>query len=301
MDKRDLAAFLRGKRERLRPADVGLPAGARRRTPGLRREEVAQLALISVDHYSRLEQARGRHPSRAVLQNIARALRLSTQERAHLFRLAGHAAPDAAARPSDAVAEGTRRLLDRIGDAGVIVFNGGCEVLAWNPLAAAMFEDFAALGAHDRNIVRRYFLDPAGGRYGIAAARRFAGTAVSYLRLAATRYPNDPGITALIRDLRAGSAEFAALWESQELHVERHSEEIVDHPTVGRLTLDFEILSLPEQDQQVVMFTAEPDSPTHRALELLRVIGALQSADAARASALSSTADSSAGSPSPVS
>ncbi|GAB7045527.1 helix-turn-helix transcriptional regulator [Catenuloplanes indicus JCM 9534] len=270
-----MATFLRGKRERIRPSDAGLPHGGRRRTPGLRREEVAQLAQISVEHYTRLEQGRGRHPSPAVLAGIARALRLTDQEREYLFRLGGHAGTAPRGGPSGHVPPGTLKLLDRLGDAGVLVIGAGCQVLAWNPLAAALFEDFSALSSDDRNIVRQYFLQPDPGRprYGIGSARRFAGIAVSYLRLAASRYPKDPGIRTLIRDLTAGSAEFAALWHGQEMRIEHHSEEILDHPAVGRLTLDFEILSVPGEDQQVVIFTADRDSPEYRALQLLNVIG----------------------------
>ncbi|WP_033346336.1 helix-turn-helix transcriptional regulator [Catenuloplanes japonicus] len=275
MDRRGLAAFLRGKRERLKPQDAGLPIGPRRRTPGLRREEVAQLAQISVDHYSRLEQARGKHPSRPVLNGIARALRLSDQERTHLFRLAGQAETETGTGPAEDVPAGTLRLLERMNDAGVIVFNGACRVLAWNPLAAALFEDFSALGTQDRNFVRRYFLhpDPERRGYGMPGVGRFAGTAVSYLRVASTRYPHNAEIRALIRDLLAGSPEFARLWHDQELRIEHHSHQVLDHPAVGRLELDFEILTMPDRDQQVVMFTAEPGSPVYRALELLRVIG----------------------------
>ncbi|MFI5845905.1 helix-turn-helix transcriptional regulator [Catenuloplanes sp. NPDC051500] len=275
MDRRGLAAFLRSRRERLRPQDAGLPVGPRRRTPGLRREEVAQLAQISVDHYSRLEQARGKHPSRPVLNGIARALRLSDQERTHLFRLAGQAETETGTGPSEAVPAGTLRLLERMNDAGVIVFNGACQVLAWNPLAAALFEDFSALGTADRNFVRRYFLHPEPDRrgYGMAGVERFAGTAVSYLRVATTRYPHNAEIQTLIRDLLAGSPEFARLWHDQELRIEHHAHQVLDHPAVGRLELDFEILTMPDRDQQVVMFTAEPGSPVYRALELLRVIG----------------------------
>lgn len=275
MDRQGLAAFLRSRRERLRPQDAGLPAGPRRRTPGLRREEVAQLAQVSVDHYSRLEQARGKHPSRAVLNGIARALRLSDQERTHLFRLAGQAETETVDGPSAQVPAGTLRLLERMNDAGVIVFSGSCQVLAWNPLAAALFEDFSALGTADRNFVRRYFLhpDPARRGYGMTGVDRFAGTAVSYLRVAATRYPHNAEIATLIRDLLAGSPQFARLWHDQELRIEHHSSEVLDHPAVGRLELDFEILTMPDRDQQVVMFTAEPGSPVYRALELLRVIG----------------------------
>ncbi|WP_306205606.1 helix-turn-helix transcriptional regulator [Actinoplanes sp. RD1] len=275
MDRRALAAFLRGHRERISPGDVGLPAGTRRRTPGLRREEVAQLAMISVDHYSRLEQGRSRHPSRAVLNGIARALRLSGQEREHLFRLAGQAEARSADGPDEEVPAGTLQLVDRMTDAGVVVLDGGCRVLAWNPLAAALFEDFSALGAGDRNIVRRYFLhpDPSKRGYGMGDSPLFARTAVSYLRVAATRYPHHEEIHGLIRDLLAASPEFAGLWRDQEVHIDHHSHQVIEHPAVGRLELDFEVLTLPGRDQQVVMVTAEPGSPVHRALELLRVIG----------------------------
>ncbi|MBL7260107.1 helix-turn-helix transcriptional regulator [Paractinoplanes lichenicola] len=275
MDKQALAAFLRGRRERVRPEDVGLPVGSRRRTPGLRREEVAQLAMISVDHYSRLEQGRGRHPSRAVLNGIARALRLSGQEQEHLFRLAGQTESRTSDGPAEDVPAGTLRLLDRMNDAGVVVINGACNVLAWNPLAAALFEDFSALGSGDRNLVRRFFLhpDPSRRGYGMGPSPQFARAAVSYLRVAATRYPHNDEIRDLIRDLLAASTEFARLWHEQELHIEHHSRQVIDHPAVGRLELDFEILTLPDRDQQVVLFTAEPDSPVYRALELLRVIG----------------------------
>jgi transcriptional regulator with XRE-family HTH domain len=275
MDRQALAAFLRSRRERISPQDAGLPTGTRRRTPGLRREEVAQLAMISVDHYSRLEQGRGRHPSRAVLNGIARALRLSDQEREHLFRLAAQAETQSTDGPSEDVPAGTLQLLDRMTDVGVVVINGACQVLAWNPLAAALFEDFSALGAGDRNLVRRFFLhpDPARRGYGMGASPQFARTAVSYLRVAATRYPHNAEIRGLIRELLSASTEFAKLWREQEFHIEHHSHQVIDHPMVGRLVLDFEVLTLPDRDQQMVMFTAEPDSPVYRALELLRVIG----------------------------
>ncbi|GAB2626905.1 transcriptional regulator [Paractinoplanes abujensis] len=275
MDKQALAAFLRGRRERVSPRDAGLPAGSRRRTPGLRREEVAQLAMISVDHYTRLEQGRGRHPSRTVLNGIARALRLDGQEQEHLFRLAGQAESGSGDGPAEDVPAGTLQLLDRISDAGVVVISGACKVLAWNPLAAALFEDFSALGADDRNLVRRYFLhpDPSRRGYGMGASPQFARAAVSYLRVAATRYPHNDEVRDLIRDLLAASTEFARLWREQELHIDHHSHQVIDHPAVGRLELDFEILTLPDRDQQLVLFTAEPGSPVHRALELLRVIG----------------------------
>ncbi|MEU9898501.1 helix-turn-helix transcriptional regulator [Streptomyces phaeochromogenes] len=275
MDKHALAEFLRGKRERVRPEDVGLPHGSRRRTPGLRREEVAQLAHISVDHYSRLEQARGRHPSRAVLTGIARALRLSDQERAHLFRLAGEAAPEQAQGPSRAVDPGTLKLLERLTDAGALVLDNTCRVLAWNPLAAALFEDFAALNGADRNVIRRYFLHPDSVRrgYGTAEPNRFVTAAVSYLRVAAARYPDSAELRALIDELLAGSEDFTRLWNSHELRIDHHHHMEIRHPQVGPVELDFDILTVPGQDQQLIIFTAEPDSSAYRALQLLNVLG----------------------------
>jgi transcriptional regulator with XRE-family HTH domain len=272
MDKQALAAFLRGKRERVRPEDVGLPHGPRRRTPGLRREEVAQLAHISVDHYSRLEQARGRHPSHAVLTGIARALRLSDQERTHLFRLAGEAAPERAQAPSRDVDPGTLNLLERLTDAGALVLDNTCRVLAWNPLAAALFEDFSALTGPDRNVIRRYFLHPDA--YGMAQPHRFVTAAVSYLRVATARYPDSAELRALVDELLAGSEDFARLWNSHELRIEHHNHQRIQHPQVGPIDLDFDVLTVPGQDQQLVIFTAEPDSRAYRTLQLLKVIGA---------------------------
>lgn len=270
MDKRALAEFLRARRERIRPEDVGLPRGPRRRTPGLRREEVAQLAYISVDHYSRLEQGRGRNPSREVLYGIARALRLSDQEQAHLFELAGERERDRVDGPSREVAPGTLSLLDRLTDAPAFVVDDTCRVLAWNPLAAALFGDFARMGGPDRNLLRRYFLDP-GGR--VVEHSEFMVTSVSYLRVAMARYPRNMEIRALVDELVEGNAEFARLWESQELRIEHHARERFAHPQVGEVELDFDILTVPGQDQQLIIFTAEPGSRAYETLRLLKVAG----------------------------
>jgi transcriptional regulator with XRE-family HTH domain len=275
MDKHALAAFLRSRREQIDPEDVGLTRGPRRRTPGLRREEVAQLAHISTDHYSRLEQARGRHPSRAVLQAIARALRLSEQERAHLFKLAGEAQDDRGRAPSREVDAGTEALLNRLTDTPALVLDDTCQVIAWNPLAAALFEDFSVLQAADRNVLRRIFLQPdhGGGTYGITDQERFILTTVSYLRMATTRYPDDGELQSLIAELVAGSEVFARLWNSLDLRVERHARQVFQHPRLGPIELDYDILTVPDRDQQVVLFTAEPGSRAFQDLQLLKVIG----------------------------
>ncbi|MFG2845898.1 helix-turn-helix transcriptional regulator [Kitasatospora sp. NPDC048296] len=277
MDKHALAAFLRSRREQIQPKDVGLPHGPRRRTPGLRREEVAQLAHISTDHYSRLEQARGRHPSQQVLHGIARALRLSDQERSHLFTLAGELERDRdrGRSPARRVAPATTALLDRLTDTPAFVVDNTCRVLAWNPLAAALFEDFSALPGTDRNLLRRIFLRPEGDRaaYGISDRRRLLTGAVSYLRVAATKYPDHPELRALIAELNVGSREFAELWETQQVQIDHHARQVIHHPQVGPIELDFDILTVPDRDQQVVIFTAEPGSSAYRDLQLLKVIG----------------------------
>ncbi|MFD2421558.1 helix-turn-helix transcriptional regulator [Amycolatopsis pigmentata] len=278
MDRRALATFLRRRREKIQPEDVGLPHGLRRRTPGLRREEVAQLASVSVDHYSRLEQARGRHPSRAVLDGIARALLLSDQERAHLFHLAGQAQEQRAEGLSRQVTASTAKLVHRLTDAPALVVDGTCQVLAWNSLAAALFEDFSELSGQDRNVVRRFFLDRGTGQSSsmLAADDRFAITAVSYLRIAHARYPGNAEIQALIDELLAASAEFTRLWNSAVVRVEHHNRQMFQHPHVGPIELDFDILTLPDQDQQLVIFTAEQGSGAFETLQLLKVIGTQQ-------------------------
>ncbi len=278
MDKRGLAKFLRGKREQVSPADVGLPEGRRRRTPGLRREEVAQLAYISVDHYTRLEQARGRHPSRRVLDGIARALRLSDQERAHLFHLAGEREERRTAEPVREVRPSTLNLVNRLTDAAAIVVDDTCRVLAWNPLAVALFEDFSALAGQERNVIKRYLLhpDPVRRHYVVDSPERFVMTAVSYLRVAVTRYPGSPELRSLIEELLAGSEHFARLWRSQRFRIERHQHQTVRHPRVGPIELDIDVLTVPDEEQQVVIFTAEPGSPAYESLQFLKVIGAEQ-------------------------
>ncbi|MDP4500885.1 helix-turn-helix transcriptional regulator [Nonomuraea turcica] len=276
MDRHALADFLRNKRARISPADVGLPQGHRRRTPGLRREEVAQLAYISVDHYTRLEQARGRHPSRRVLGGIARALRLTDQERAHLFQLAGEREENEAVEPAREVQQSTLNLINRLTDAAAIVVDSTCRVVAWNPLAAALLVDFSALPpGQERNLVRGYFLhsDPDRPPLGLGGSDRFAVTAVSYLRLAATRYPYSRELKNLVAELLAGSEDFARLWNSHQLRIDRHLRQTVRHPEVGVIELDFDVLTVPDQEQQVIIFTAEPESSAYQTLQLLKVIG----------------------------
>lgn len=275
MNRRELADFLRSRRERISPADVGLPAGPRRRTPGLRREEAAQLAFISTEYYTRLEQARGPRPSREVLAGLARALRLSDAERAHLHHLAG-APPAPPPGPSREVRQSILDLLARLPQAAAFVTSATLEVLAWNELAAALMEDFSALSRRDRNLVRRVFLGPhrEGRRlYGVSDADEFAQHAARRLRAAAARYPDAPEVTGLVDELLAKSPEFARLWASHDVSDAPTLCKTFRHPLVGPITVNCDALDITDRDQQVVIYTAVPGSPSEEALRLLSVIG----------------------------
>lgn len=273
MDRAQLAEFLRIRRERLRPSDVGLPAGLRRRTPGLRREEVAGLATMSTDYYTRLEQGRGPRPSRPVLTGLARALQLSDDERDHLFRLAGEQPAPPPGPPAD-VRTGVLRMLARL-DVPGLVLDAKYDVLAWNPLAAALIADFSAIPPRERNLLRLRFLagSTQGERFGDAATTEFARETTADLRAATGRYPDDPSIAALVADLLAGSEEFARIWAKHEVATQQSLCQTIFHPTVGRIDMICEVLVIPERDQRVVLYTAEPGSPSDDALRLLEVIG----------------------------
>ncbi|GAB3816420.1 helix-turn-helix transcriptional regulator [Micromonospora zhanjiangensis] len=273
MDRRQLADFLRIRRARVRPGDVGLPAGTRRRTPGLRREEVARLAGISVDYYIRLEQARGPHPSRQVLSALGRALRLHTNERDHLFRLAGEV-PRPPAGPSADVPAGVLHLLDRLTDTPAFVIDVKYDLLAWNPLAVALLGDPAGCSAEERNLVWRMFLGGCGvDLSGDPAAAAYADQCVADLRAAAAQYPGDPGIRRLI-DRLLTSPEFARRWAEHRVCVRQGStSKTLVHPVVGELTLECEVLEVAGHGQRLVIHTAVPGSPSAEALKLLGVVG----------------------------
>ena len=272
-DRAELAAFLRRRRARVQPADVGLEAGQRRRTPGLRRQEVAQLAGMSVDYYIRLEQGRGPRPSRQMIAAISRALRLSHDEGAYLHHLAGEA-PGPPPGPVRDVRPGVLHLLGRLDDTPAIVCDAKYDVLAWNPMAAALLGDFSALPPGDRNVVWRFFTDPdARARHDADGARRFARESVADLRAASARYPGDSGVRRLVGRLLAASTEFRDLWAEQDVQVRRSAHKRLRHPAVGWLDLDCEALHDPDRDQWVVLYTAPPGTPSHDALRLLKVVG----------------------------
>ncbi|MBO2451694.1 helix-turn-helix domain-containing protein [Actinomadura barringtoniae] len=273
MDRQELAGFLRSRRAGIQPSDVGIEGGARRRTPGLRREEVAQLAGMSVDYYIRLEQARGPKPSRQILAALARALRLTDDERSYLYNLAGEAAETPAGPPQD-VPAGILHLLERMDDTPAFVIDARSTVLAWNALAAALMTDFSKLSPRERCTIRWFFDASTDCRLeadeGYLA---FARDSVADLRAAAGRYPDDPGIKEIVADLSGRSPLFRRLWEERTVAVRRGNAKRVNHPVVGPIDLHCDVLIVPEKDQRVVLYTAAPGTPAYEALKLLRVVG----------------------------
>lgn len=275
MDKQELGAFLRSRRERLTPADVGLPSGPRRRTPGLRREEIAVLAHISIEYYVRLEQGRAPRPSGEVLAGIAGALRLTDAESDHLHLLAGTASTRVSLHRRD-VRPSILALLERLPQTAAMVMSATYEVLAWNDLAAALLEDFAGLAPQDRNLARRAFLTPARAgttTYGVSDATEFRQSVVRQLRTTLARYPSDPVVTGLVDELRDGSAEFARLWERHDVQAPQMLTKTFRHPVVGEITVDCDSLTLADRDQHLVLYTAPQGTRDAEALALLAVLG----------------------------
>jgi transcriptional regulator with XRE-family HTH domain len=281
MDKQELGGFLRTRRERLRPEDVGLPSGPRRRTPGLRREEVAVLAHISTEYYVRLEQGRAPRPSGEVLAGIAGALRLTDAESDHLHVLAGTAPAVTRVHPRE-VRPSILALLERLPQTAAFVVSATFEVLAWNDLAAALMEDFAGLAPEHRNLARRAFLEPTTPSgtplYGISDAAEFRHHVAMELRAGLARYPADPAVTGLIDELRDGSPDFARLWERHDVHAASALTKTFHHPVVGKITVDCDTLKLTDRDQRLVLYSAPQGSPDADALALLNVLGASASA-----------------------
>lgn len=270
MDKQELGAFLRSRRERLRPEDVGLESGARRRTPGLRREEVAVLAHISTEYYVRLEQGRAPRPSGDVLAGIAGALRLTDAESDHLHVLAGTAPSRTGLHRRD-VRPSILALLERLPQTAAFVTSAAFEVLAWNDLAAALMEDFGERSPRERNLARRAFLDVAT-LYGVSDAAEFRHHVVMQLRSAHARYPSDPVIAELVEELRAGSPEFARLWERHDVQAAPMLTKTFQHPVVGEVTVDCDTLALTDRDQHLVLYSAPAGSPSAEALAFLSVV-----------------------------
>lgn len=264
----DIGSFLRSRRARLRPADVGLPEyGGRRRVPGLRREELAGLAGISPGYYTRLEQGQTPRVSDEVLKAVGTALRLDATERSHLRALAR---PRHAAGPgTESVRPSLRMLLDSLGATPALVLGRHADILAWNPVGHALMAGHLPFD-EPPNAVRLVFLDPAARRlFGDGWARKCRDT-VADLRLIAGRRPDDPVLAALIAELTERSAEFATLWRAHPVALCASRTRHYRHPSAGSLTLSHQLLDMGDDSgQRLVLYAAEPGSPSAAALALL--------------------------------
>ncbi|MEU4693893.1 helix-turn-helix transcriptional regulator [Actinoplanes sp. NPDC023714] len=278
MDRAGLAAFLRRRRESLQPEDVGLPRGQRRRTSGLRREEVATLCHISADYYSRLERERGPHPSEQMIASIAQGLHLSHDERDHLFRLAGHHPPVRGA-VGEHISPGLLRIFDRLADTPAEITTELGETLRQTPLGVALTGDLTRYTGPARSIGYRWFTDPDVRRiYHPDDHALHSRVFASGLRSVVTLRGPKSWAAHLQRLLLDGSAEFRAVWDEQEIGVRyRHVKRYV-HPQVGDLELTCQALLDPDEGHSLLVYTAVPGSESYEKLQLLSVIGAQQPA-----------------------
>ncbi len=280
MDRPALAEFLVRRRSELRPGDVGLPGGARRRTAGLRREEVASLALMSTDYYTRLEQQRGPQPSTQILGSIARALRLTPDERDYLYRVAGHDAP-AREVPTEYVAPALLRVLDRLSDTPALVLNPLAEVLVQNGPARALLGDASGYTGLERSEVYRWFAHPETERlrYPEDDRPRQSRAQVASLRAAYGSMGGDSRVGELVRELQRISPEFADLWDRHEVARRFADHKVLVHPEVGPIELDCQVLFTEDQTQALLVLTAAPRTEDEEKLRLVSVLGTQQFSD----------------------
>ncbi|WP_069173551.1 helix-turn-helix transcriptional regulator [Streptomyces griseus] len=275
MSSQELAAFLRRRREELRPEDVPVeatsPPGRRaRRTPGLRREEVAALAQVSVSYYERLEQARAPRPSPQVLVALATALRLTEAERDHLARLAGQVLPAENGGAAERVPEEARQLLGRLDGIPAYIVNDRQDIVAWNAAAAALITDFSRLTPDERNVTRmstRFRATLCTGAPG--SESDFSRQAAAQLRAAGVRHPTDNVLAELVNEFAAHDPEFASHWRNHTVHPMPSVRKILRHPVLGELEIDRHTLGLPGSGFSLVMYTAEAGSPSAAALKSL--------------------------------
>ncbi|MFI5614382.1 helix-turn-helix transcriptional regulator [Amycolatopsis sp. NPDC051903] len=266
----ELGEFLRSRRARLKPADVGLPDyGRRRRVPGLRREELAQVAGVSAAYYTRLEQGNGQNVSAEVLDAISSALALSEAEHAHLVHLVK---PLQRQRPVEPQRQRVRpellATLSALDSVPAYVWGRRSDVLAWNRLACVLFGDWSARAPRDRNWGRVTFLEPAA-RQRFADWETKAADVVGHLRWYAGRYPNDPQLAELLADLSV-SADFRRLWDAHQVKRKTHGHMLLNHPDVGELTVRYETFTLPgDEDQSLAIYHAEPGTASAAALRSL--------------------------------
>jgi transcriptional regulator with XRE-family HTH domain len=274
IDRHALAEFLRHRRESLRPDDVGLPRGVRRRTNGLRREEVAALCHMSTDYYARLEQERGPLPSEQMIASIAQGLHLSLAERDHLFRLAGHEPPRPGSE-SEHISPGLLRILDRLHDTPAEIVTELGETLRQTTLGVALTGDLTGYRGAERSIGYRWFSDPATRLRYAPEDREFLGRLwASGLREALARRGPSSRAARLAESLLARSAEFREVWELHEVGLRPREVKHFIHPEVGALELSCQTLLDPEAAHSLLVYTAVPGSESAEKLQLLSVVGA---------------------------
>jgi transcriptional regulator with XRE-family HTH domain len=273
MTTAEFGRAVRRWRDQVSPESVGLPAGGHRRAAGLRREELALLAGISVDYVTRLEQGRATNPSAQIVEALARALRLSGDERAHLFRLAGLVPPGPDTVPAY-ITPSVQRLLDRLAGTPVGVYDAGWTLLLANPLYAALMGDPSPWRGIERNAVWRNFLGPGSRvRHTPHEQRAFETGLVADLRATVSRYPADQRLRRLVGQLRTNSDRFAELWDSGAVGRPQPAHKTVEHPQAGPLTLDCDVLTVDGSDLRIMIYTAEPGTQDAERLALLSVVG----------------------------
>lgn len=274
IDRHALAEFLRHRREALQPEDIGLPRGQRRRTGGLRREEVAALCHMSTDYYARLERARGPRPSEQMIASIAQGLHLNHQERDHLFRLAGHTPPTRATASEQHISPGLLRVLDRLEDTPAEIVTELGETLRQTRLGVALTGDLTRHRGPARSIGYRWFTDPATrARYAPEDHERLGRVYASGLREVVARRGPQSYAAHLVDLIQAASEEFRTLWDRQEVGLRPTAGKRFLHPDVGLLDLECHTLIDPDQSHRLLVYTATPGSETHEKLKLLSVIG----------------------------
>jgi transcriptional regulator with XRE-family HTH domain len=273
-----LGAMIRTWRDRLPPSAAALPVGRVRRAAGLRREELAELAGVSVDYVVRLEQGRARTPSAQVVAALARALQLTAAERDHLYRLA-HLVPPADGAISDHIPPGVRRVLTRLGDVAVAVFAADWQLIWWNHSWAALLGDPSTSPPRLRSFARdRFPVDGSPARLALwPVSERDRNTTdaavVSDLRRATGRFPHDPRLAELIRELRAGNRRFAELWATGTVAAHREDHKTIEHPSVGPVAVDCDVLTDGDSELKIVIMTAAPGSADETTLRLAVIAG----------------------------
>lgn len=274
VDRQALSDFLRRRRDTLRPSGVGLPAGPRRRAAGLRREEVAQLALMSTDYYTRLEQQRGPQPSTQMLASLSRALRLSADERDYLYRVAGHAVPDRLSA-SEHVTPALHRVFDRLADTPALVISNLGQTLLQNPMACALLGDHSAATGWERYESYRWFAHPETERmrYPEHDRPRQSRALVAGLRAAHGTMGARSRAAELVGEIAKRSEEFRDLWERHEVAQRFSDHKVLIHREVGPIELDCQVLFTDDQSQALLVLTAEPRSGAEGKLKLLAVLG----------------------------